>query len=1384
MINYEGCYRSAIDDALHGYIISVPDNYNANGAKLPVIFSIQGLGCQPGNFDVNISRIIQYPAPYHTEINLHTMIYNHGLEVPAVVAAIQFAKWENIWNAGVINEFIDIVTGRINVPSANQPSSPVDGASPLNGLHKYNVDWNKVHLTAISQGGQGCTDLLNTNWAKICTFSTFGGVSTWYAIDTVKGARINKAFIRHHTGDPVVSVDFARNLRTAIVNGHSGDTDRVDFVEKPLNTHEVWSEEYQKDVYDPTGVIAFHIAHSLQDFGFPDQNPVPPVPEPIPPFSPVYDIYRNGIIRGRIRPTDGEQIKAIMGVDNVKMNFTSIYYLPLELGDYIYVFEQKYKLNRLPNVVKKSNSEYLYSIEFEALFYDLSKFSYLFLGADNSLTEVDFSLMGNARVFAQLVCDNANRVDSDWQLGEIEETESINLSFSGENCLSCLNRIATEFKTEFWFQDKTINISKKAITTPLVLEYGQGKGLYELRRTNIDADVFTRLYAYGSSRNLPVGYRNFSKRLRLPASSFLEANVAHYGIIEKSIIFDDIYPKREGIVTATDSFDTFVDATIDFNVNEHLLPGLSAKVSFITGQLAGYELEANFTNGTKRFKLFKNNDEKALDVPSVYLRPAIGDKYVLIDIAMPAAYVTAGENTLLEKAQSELEFNSSPRVQYDLSADPIHFKRNNIQPKIFDTTRVLDSVMQIDKTIRIVSLRRSIVDFYVYPEIKLSETVAPAAIVRQAQAAQDLERAIVNNRLYDVNRQRFGFKTATESINSAFDTSSDIFNEKIKPVIVETAGLIVGQESQQFTLVNILFQTNYNGDPNAFVATAGKLVHFTINDNNTVREWNLSSYSRSDLTAQLYYLYAKCEKVGTSGTFLLSPLQIKTGDDASYFHFLIGSISTPIDNVREPSFSYGFTTINGKFIKAGRISSQDGSTYLDLDTNVFRGNLQFTNGDSVQNSIEAVNSKATEAKNFIDTVLPVELQEIRDQLDGVIQSWFDVHVPDLTNHPAVEWTTNAIKDEHLGDLFYNNDTGLGYRFSKLGSTYIWQELNDTDAAAALALAQQAKDTADGKMRVFVVQPFTPYEVGDLWAQGATGDLMRCVTTRLTGTYLAADWQKASKYTDDTVANSAVNAAAFAQLQANNAKATADRIALINDYLYTTINGNVISTGITLYGDALGNNLAFMSGVVDNGLDTILIGSGGSYENRNSLPFRVNLRGDMFASSGVIGRWSLSNNGLFHIPFQINGENGIDLDRVNGRVVVKTYILENPGQPFPFFREEKTTMSKDGFNTPKTTLTGAFGTALDRVTAAGNYFVGEYSSTVHVRAAATVYLPVSNRFNGRVIKVINHHTAAINVSGNTKNIRTTATAADIINNLPSGGTYILTWDGDGDEWVRD
>ena len=165
------------------------------------------------------------------------------------------------------------------------------------------------------------------------------------------------------------------------------------------------------------------------------------------------------------------------------------------------------------------------------------------------------------------------------------------------------------------------------------------------------------------------------------------------------------------------------------------------------------------------------------------------------------------------------------------------------------------------------------------------------------------------------------------------------------------------------------------------------------------------------------------------------------------------------------------------------------------------------------------------------------IADLQNQVDGAIETWFYEGVPTLKNAPASSWATDKEKDTHLGDLYYDNKTGKAYRFAKDGNTYKWTIITDTDIAKALSDASKAQETADGKMKVFSTQPNPPYQVGDIWvnatypADGSTykNEVLRCQTAKGAGSQFAiGDWIKASKYTDDTVANAAKAAAEKAQ----------------------------------------------------------------------------------------------------------------------------------------------------------------------------------------------------------------------------------------------------------------
>ena len=202
--------------------------------------------------------------------------------------------------------------------------------------------------------------------------------------------------------------------------------------------------------------------------------------------------------------------------------------------------------------------------------------------------------------------------------------------------------------------------------------------------------------------------------------------------------------------------------------------------------------------------------------------------------------------------------------------------------------------------------------------------------------------------------------------------------------------------------------------------------------------------------------------------------------------------------------------------------------------------------DAEVRAIDNVNRALSYQMSAFEDAVQANIDEMQDQLDNTIEYWFASGTPTTSNYPASNWNTAALKKEHIGDVYYDESSGYGYRWQvNSGGTYYWNQLQDDAAVRALAAAQAAQDTADGKRRVFLSQPGTAdaYDPGDLWMHATAGsftdETLVCQTAKSAGTaFSVAHWKKASKYTDDTVANAAAALASQANTTASNASAAA------------------------------------------------------------------------------------------------------------------------------------------------------------------------------------------------------------------------------------------------------
>lgn len=698
---------------------------------------------------------------------------------------------------------------------------------------------------------------------------------------------------------------------------------------------------------------------------------------------------------------------SLMGDDYISLKIVSSEWLSFAKGDKIIVGGNEYSIRATTTREIVSEGYYNYEPVFYGVMYDLMKTIYRNCDKYGKSDKSTFDLTYTIKEFVQVLIYNLERdYPGVWKFDEdnCPETEAKTIQFSGVNCLQALQTLCNseQFNLEFQItQDngiRTIHIGKfgKRINPPSgadFFEWGNGNGLYNLKEQKIDDKaIITRLWVEGGTTNIRSDYRGYAERLQLPMQrmnqydhtladgTVVKANTEMIGISDESKryienaelrdkigseedvkTYDNIYPKRTGKVTAVvaDDICAFVDDTMDFDLNKkddkgtvYLVDGVSAKITFTSGRLAGQQFELNAKGGyddkTKTFKIIPFTDNRGLTIPSEETKNSffieVGNTYKITDIYLPEQYEKRAEEDLWYAGSDDFKDASQVKAQYALTFDRLYFLQSlssDTDTSVFavgDYVPVKDTRFGIEKTMRIQKITRNLLLEHDY-QITLADSTAISIQTQTVLTVIDHENVINNNSLRDLNKARRGWRTTEDLRNMVYDTDGYFDTENIKPNSIDTNMLTVGAKSQQFVLSGCVLKANFGGNPNMFVATAGILSHLTI-DNDKIRSWQMNEASFELQSTGGYYLFAKCSKSGENGVWYLTQEQLKfepTSDPNNYY-FQVGIISRLYadDNFRDFQTTYGFTRINGNTITTGRIITSDGECYLDLDGNKFR----------------------------------------------------------------------------------------------------------------------------------------------------------------------------------------------------------------------------------------------------------------------------------------------------------------------------------------------------------------------------------------------------------------------------------------------------------------
>ena len=694
---------------------------------------------------------------------------------------------------------------------------------------------------------------------------------------------------------------------------------------------------------------------------------------------------------------DSYRYRAIAQAKKVELRYSLVDHVELPTGAYIEYQGERYTLWYPSDFKKEGTRVFDYTVTFGGNEEILKKYKYKLLS--DKPYKLKFVMTATPGMFMELLVDNLNLYDSGWTVGTVIEAPEKLLSFNHEKCWAVLGRLAEEFDTEFEIVGKTINLRKVEYykDAPLKLSYGKGNGfLPGVGRANQGDNLPVEiLYVQGGERNIDYSAYG-SQTLLLPKSQELSYQGRRYktdkdgmyvtradrplsSYNEDSYDASDIYPSRVGTVSKTDTepgkdtdgnevtFYNFYDSSVPANLNfeDCLIAGQTMTVIFQTGRLAGREFDVKYVHDGRKFEIV-SSEQDGMTLPNASLYPEVGDKYAVFNISLPAAYVC--DNATKTGASWDM-FREAVRCLYEREErqftfigelDGIWAKKNwlAIGAKLVPGGYVdfSDPQFQPDGIlIRIIGVRDYINRPH-SPELELSNTPVGGFL---SDELGKLESEEVTNETRYKQAVSFTLRRWRDAVEmqGMLEKAFKDYGKGQAMSWLRTMSVLVGHESLQFRFVNRIPTADgqavtevdhaftYDGQRRTLTTPAGILQHVTLGIDSLApshkvteyKYWNMAAYTSPYLgdDTEAMYLYARCAKSGSSGSFLLSkePMDL---DDGSYYNLLCGALSTEVDGQRSFSTLYGFSEIGPGWMRLNKIINMDGTQYWDMLSKAFR----------------------------------------------------------------------------------------------------------------------------------------------------------------------------------------------------------------------------------------------------------------------------------------------------------------------------------------------------------------------------------------------------------------------------------------------------------------
>ena len=388
-------------------------------------------------------------------------------------------------------------------------------------------------------------------------------------------------------------------------------------------------------------------------------------------------------------------------------------------------------------------------------------------------------------------------------------------------------------------------------------------------------------------------------------------------------------------------------------------------VIFQTGRLAGREFDVKYVHDGRKFEIV-SSEQDGMTLPNASLYPEVGDKYAVFNISLPAAYVcdnvtkTGASWDMFREAVRYLYEREERQFTFSGELDGIWAKKNwlAIGAKLVPGGYVdfSDPQFQPDGILIRITGVRDYINRPHSPELELSNTPVGGFL---SDELGKLESEEVTNETRHKQAVSFTLRRWRDAVEmqGMLERAFKDYGKGQAMSWLRTMSVLVGHESLQFRFVNRIptedgqavtevdHAFTYDQRKRTLATPSGILQHMTLGIDSLApshkvteyRYWNVAAYTSPYLgdDMEAMYLYARCTKSGSSGSFLLSK-EPRDLDDGSYYNLLCGALSTEVDGQRSFSTLYGFSEIGPGWMRLNKIINTDGTQYWDMLSKAFR----------------------------------------------------------------------------------------------------------------------------------------------------------------------------------------------------------------------------------------------------------------------------------------------------------------------------------------------------------------------------------------------------------------------------------------------------------------